>query len=55
MPLVHMNPIPSSDLTNQQLSYQAVRYYNGQQEYHLDSDYVLSADRSRARPIAFTR
>jgi hypothetical protein len=44
LPPLHVNPIQVPQLTNQQLIYQAIRYYNGQSEYHFDADYVLSAD-----------
>jgi hypothetical protein len=44
MPLIHMNPIHVPPLTNQQLIYQTIRYYNGQKEYHFDADYLLSAN-----------
>jgi hypothetical protein len=44
MPPIHPNPVQVPQLTKQQRIYQAIRYYNGQDEYHYDGDYVLSAD-----------
>ena len=41
---INMNPVHVPQLTDQQLIYQAIRYYNGQNEYHFDADYVLSAN-----------
>jgi hypothetical protein len=43
-PCIDMDAIQVPQLTDQQLIYQAIRYYNGQQEYHFDADYVLSAN-----------
>ena len=44
LPPLHLRPVQVPQLTDQQLIYQAIRYYNGQQEYHYDADYVLSAN-----------
>lgn len=44
LPPIDMNPVTVPPLTSQELIYQAIRYYNGQKEYHFDADYVLSAN-----------
>jgi len=43
-PKIHKTVIYVPALTDQQLIWQAIRYYNGGNEYHFDADYVLSSD-----------
>jgi hypothetical protein len=44
MPTITMTAITVPQLTDKQVIFQAIRYYNGQYEYHFFADYVLSAN-----------
>jgi len=45
LPTITMQAITVPPLTDEQATLQAIRYYNGGNEFHVDADYVLSSNK----------